>query len=124
MRNRNEILDEYNNDTSSPANNAAPLILELLLDVRDLLANPVMEISGTSISPVRLSEERPATPNEEVDALFDQAKDVVQFHGKVSAGLLQRELKIPYVYSAKLLDQLEAAGIIGPKEGAKPRKVL
>lgn len=59
-----------------------------------------------------------------LDPLFDQAKEIVQREKKVSASFLQRKLRIGYFYSAKLLDQLEAAGIIGPKEGAKPRKIL
>ena len=48
---------------------------------------------------------------------------VVQYD-RASASLLQRRLELGYARAAKLLDQLSAAGVIGPQEGAKPREVL
>ena len=45
-------------------------------------------------------------------------------YDRASASLLQRRLRIGYARAARLLDELEAAGIIGPGEGAKPRDVL
>ncbi len=57
------------------------------------------------------------------DVLFDQARDVVTMSGKASASLLQRRLQIGYVRAARILDMLEAEGIIGPSQGSKPRKV-
>lgn len=58
------------------------------------------------------------------DALFEQAKDLVIETGKGSASLLQRRLKVGYARAARLLDELEEAGIVGPAEGSKPREVL
>jgi S-DNA-T family DNA segregation ATPase FtsK/SpoIIIE len=58
------------------------------------------------------------------DPLFDKAVEVVRRKGYASASLLQRELEIGYPRAGKLIDQLEKAGIIGPAEGNKPRKVL
>ncbi|MEY3470912.1 MAG: hypothetical protein RLZZ223_262 [Candidatus Parcubacteria bacterium] len=58
------------------------------------------------------------------DALFEQAKDLVLETGKGSASLLQRRLKVGYARAARLLDELEEAGIVGPAEGSKPRDVL
>jgi len=58
------------------------------------------------------------------DELFDQAKEVVVQAGKASASLLQRRLRIGYARAARLLDLLEEKGIIGPADGAKPRKIL
>lgn len=58
------------------------------------------------------------------DALFEQAKDLVVETGKGSASLLQRRLKVGYARAARLLDELEEAGIVGPAEGSKPREVL
>jgi len=67
-------------------------------------------------------------PHEEVepakDPLFDEALAAVRTEGRASTSLLQRKLNIGYVKSSILMDQLEAHGIIGPKDGAKPRKVL
>lgn len=58
------------------------------------------------------------------DALFDEAKDVVVKAQKASASLLQRRLRIGYARAARLLDILEKRGIVGPQDGARPRKVL
>lgn len=58
------------------------------------------------------------------DPLFDKAVEIVRRKGYASASLLQRELEIGYPRAGKLIDQMEKAGIIGPPEGNKPRKVL
>ncbi len=58
------------------------------------------------------------------DPLFDKAVEIIRRKGYASASLLQRELEIGYPRAGKLIDQLEKAGIIGPAEGNKPRKVL
>ncbi|MEK7136683.1 MAG: DNA translocase FtsK 4TM domain-containing protein, partial [Patescibacteria group bacterium] len=56
------------------------------------------------------------------DLTFD-AIDLVRRAGKASASLLQRHLKIGYARAARLLDILEQKGVVGPVDGAKPRKV-
>ncbi len=58
------------------------------------------------------------------DAMFDEAVRVVHQHDKASASLLQRRLSIGYARAARMLDQLEAAGIVGPGDGSKPRDVM
>lgn len=58
------------------------------------------------------------------DDLFFDAVRVVQETGKASASLLQRQLKVGYARAARLLDIMEEKGLIGPVDGAKPRKVL
>jgi S-DNA-T family DNA segregation ATPase FtsK/SpoIIIE len=60
----------------------------------------------------------------EHDQLFDQAIEIIMQHDKASASLLQRRLSIGYARAARLLDQLEAAGYVGPAEGSKPREVI
>lgn len=57
------------------------------------------------------------------DDLFFEAVKVVQEAGKASASLLQRRLQVGYARAAKLLDIMEEKGLIGPPEGAKPRKI-
>jgi S-DNA-T family DNA segregation ATPase FtsK/SpoIIIE len=57
------------------------------------------------------------------DELFDEAVRVIREAQKASASLLQRRLKIGYARAARLLDIMEAKGIVGPGEGAKPREV-
>lgn len=61
---------------------------------------------------------------EDDDPLIPEAKDVILQAGKASASLLQRRLKVGYARAARLLDLLEAAGFIGPGDGAKPREIL
>ncbi len=59
----------------------------------------------------------------EDDSLYEEAKRVVIEANKASASLLQRRLRVGYARAARLLDLLEERGVIGPGEGAKPRKV-
>ena len=58
------------------------------------------------------------------DALFEDAAHVVVLHQQGSASLLQRKLKLGYNRAGRIVDQLEAAGIIGPFKGSKAREVL
>lgn len=58
------------------------------------------------------------------DALYDQALQIVVASKSASTTFLQRKLKIGYARAASLMDELEQNGIIGPQEGAKPRRVI
>lgn len=58
------------------------------------------------------------------DPLFKSAIDIIHQSDKASASLLQRKLSIGYARAARLLDQLEEAGYVGPGTGSKPREVL
>lgn len=58
------------------------------------------------------------------DALFEDAARVIVMHQQGSTSLLQRKLKLGYNRAGRIVDQLEAAGIIGPFEGSKARQVL
>jgi DNA segregation ATPase FtsK/SpoIIIE-like protein len=58
------------------------------------------------------------------DVAFDEAVSLIIETGKASASLIQRRLKLGYARAARLLDQLEQEGIIGPVNGAKPREIL
>ncbi len=58
------------------------------------------------------------------DSLFEEAIRIVCQYDRASASLLQRKLSIGYARAARILDQLEAVGIVGPGEGSKPRDVL
>jgi S-DNA-T family DNA segregation ATPase FtsK/SpoIIIE len=60
----------------------------------------------------------------EQDELFEEAVRTICQYDRASASLLQRRLRIGYARAARLLDELEAAGIVGVGEGAKPRDVL
>ncbi|HCW05767.1 MAG TPA: cell division protein FtsK [Cytophagales bacterium] len=58
------------------------------------------------------------------DALFEEAARLIVNHQQGSTSLIQRKLKLGYNRAGRLIDQLEAAGIVGPFEGSKAREVL
>ena len=60
----------------------------------------------------------------ERDALFKEAAEVIVVAQQGSASLLQRKLKLGYNRAGRIIDQMEAAGIVGPFEGSKARQVL
>jgi S-DNA-T family DNA segregation ATPase FtsK/SpoIIIE len=61
---------------------------------------------------------------ENYDELFDEAVKLICQYDRGSASLLQRRLSIGYARAARILDQLEASGVVSPAEGSKPRDVL
>lgn len=61
---------------------------------------------------------------DEVDPLLDKAIEVVIESGQASTSYLQRRLKVGYSRAARIIDQMEQKGVIGPFEGSKPRTVL
>ena len=61
---------------------------------------------------------------EDRDALFNDAAEIVVTAQQGSASLLQRKMKLGYNRAGRIIDQLEAAGIVGPFEGSKARAVL
>jgi S-DNA-T family DNA segregation ATPase FtsK/SpoIIIE len=61
---------------------------------------------------------------EDRDKLFREAAEVVIQHQQGSTSLLQRRLKVGYGRAARIIDQLHAAGVLGPPDGSKPRDVL
>ena len=61
---------------------------------------------------------------DEKDPLFDQIVDLISPLEFASASLLQRKFRVGFARAARILDQLEAAGFVGPAEGSKPRQVL
>jgi|TARA_B110000090_G_scaffold207919_1_gene260417 S-DNA-T family DNA segregation ATPase FtsK/SpoIIIE len=61
---------------------------------------------------------------EDRDSMFDEAARLIVMHQQGSTSLIQRKLKLGYNRAGRIIDQLEAAGIVGPFEGSKARKVL
>ena len=61
---------------------------------------------------------------DEGDPLFEEAKALVIETQKASASMIQRRLSVGFNRATRLMEELEAAGVIGPAEGTKPRKVL
>ncbi|MBO6829007.1 DNA translocase FtsK [Allomuricauda sp.] len=79
-----------------------------------LLPEYVGEESGTSLD----------NDIEDRDAMFREAAEVIVTAQQGSASLIQRKLKLGYNRAGRIIDQLEAAGIVGPFEGSKARQVL
>lgn len=63
-------------------------------------------------------------PFDAKDELFEEAKNLVVDMQTASVSLLQRRFRIGYNRAARIVDELEESGIVGPSEGSKPRKVL
>ncbi len=63
-------------------------------------------------------------PSDDRDPLFLQAQALVVEAKKASASFLQRRLKVGYARAARILDELETAGVVGPSNGSKPREIL
>jgi S-DNA-T family DNA segregation ATPase FtsK/SpoIIIE len=61
---------------------------------------------------------------EDRDVLFKEAAEVIVIAQQGSASLLQRKMKLGYNRAGRIIDQLEAAGIVGPFEGSRARDVL
>jgi S-DNA-T family DNA segregation ATPase FtsK/SpoIIIE len=61
---------------------------------------------------------------EERDSLFEEALRMILQHENASASFLQRKLSVGYARAARILDELQQAGFIGPSDGSKPREIL
>ena len=71
-----------------------------------------------------LFEEKTSSNDQEKDELFADALRVVIETGVASASTLQRRLRLGYTRAARIIDQMEADGIVGPHRGSKPRDIL
>ena len=60
----------------------------------------------------------------EHDEFFRSAAELVISKDKASVSMLQRQFRIGYNRAARLMDELEEAGVVGPEDGSKPRRVL
>ena len=79
-----------------------------------LMLNPVEEVSGSG----------PEVDLDKRDEKFEEAARLVVQHQQGSTSLIQRKLSLGYNRAGRIVDQLEVAGILGPFEGSKARKVL
>ena len=79
-----------------------------------------------SFDPGEVSENDfdPGGGDDEGDPLFEEAKALIIETQKASASMIQRRLSVGFNRATRLMEELEAAGVIGPAEGTKPRKVL
>lgn len=117
-----------------PPDQAKPLRIQGAFVNDKEISNLVSFIKNQGV-PVQYTDEvttmtksgKPAIPGVqgETDNLFEEAVKVVCQYERASASLLQRRLSIGYARAARVIDQLEAAGVIAPSDGtSKPREVL
>jgi DNA segregation ATPase FtsK/SpoIIIE, S-DNA-T family len=81
-------------------------------------------ITSTEIASKKLNGIPNSKSGLDEDAMYEEAYNLVRDTGKASASLLQRRLKLGYARAARLIDILEDKGVVGPADGAKPRKIL
>jgi len=102
------------------------------IEDRDI-SSLVQFIRGQGIAPQYTEEVMEArTPGQvevaglgtDMDDKFREAVDLVVQFDRASASLIQRRLSVGYARAARILDQLEVAGVVGPADGSKPRDVL
>lgn len=71
-----------------------------------------------------MPKDEPAVDREVEDELFDAAVQLVTEMNSASVSMLQRRFRIGYARAARLIDEMELRGIVGPYEGSRPREVL
>lgn len=81
---------------------------------------PLEEQTGTASILATLED---SDRNEDLDDMFEEAKQAVISAGKGSTSYIQRKLGVGYARAARLMDQLEEQGVVGPENGSKPREV-
>ena len=59
-----------------------------------------------------------------IDPNFGEAAKQAVLSGQISTTMLQRKMSLGFARAGKIMDQLEAAGVVGPSRGSKPREVL
>ena len=77
-----------------------------------------------SKKPATASDPDPSDEELEGDEMLPQAVDVILETGQASVSMLQRRLKLGYARAARIVDEMEEKGIVGPFQGSKPRAIL
>lgn len=94
--------------------------IERIVDFVKKQGQPTYDESITEFEPDSTEDK----PDEEFDEKYDQAVELVTDLGQASISLVQRYMKIGYNRAARIIERMEAEGIVGPSDGAKPRKVI
>ena len=94
--------------------------IERIVDFIKKQGQPTYDESITEFEPDTTEEK----PEEDSDEKYDQAVELVTDLGQASISLVQRYMKIGYNRAARIIERMEAEGIVGPSDGVKPRKVL
>ncbi len=68
--------------------------------------------------------ERPARSDDRKDDLYEEIREFIIGQNEMSASMIQRKFEIGFPRAARIVDQFERDGILGPADGPKPRKVI
>ena len=80
--------------------------------------------TGSPKKPASVSDPDPSDEELEGDEMLPAAVDVILETGQASVSMLQRRLKLGYARAARIVDEMEDKGIVGPFQGSKPRSIL
>jgi S-DNA-T family DNA segregation ATPase FtsK/SpoIIIE len=114
-------------DVSKPTRIQGPNVSDVEISkLTDFLKNQGIEpeYNEEVIKAPSKSSSNVAGNPEDRDEFYEEAKEIVIDARKASASLLQRRLSVGYARAARILDELEAGGVISPANGSKPRDVL
>ena len=95
--------------------------IERIVDFVKKQGKPAYDESITKYEPEAAEGEK---PDADFDEKYDEAVELVTDLGQASISLVQRYMKIGYNRAARIIERMEAEGVVGPSDGAKPRKVL
>ncbi|MBU2055558.1 MAG: DNA translocase FtsK 4TM domain-containing protein [Proteobacteria bacterium] len=95
--------------------------IERIVDFVKKQGKPAYDESIAEYEPKTADEDK---PEEDFDEKYDEAVELVTDLGQASISLVQRYMKIGYNRAARIIERMEAEGIVGASDGAKPRKVL
>jgi S-DNA-T family DNA segregation ATPase FtsK/SpoIIIE len=95
--------------------------IERIVDFVKKQAVPAYDESISEYQPDSTEGEK---PDEDFDEKYDEAVELITELGQASISLVQRYLKVGYNRAARMIERMEAEGIVGPSDGVKPRKVL
>ncbi|MEI8172376.1 MAG: DNA translocase FtsK 4TM domain-containing protein [Deltaproteobacteria bacterium] len=95
--------------------------IERIVDFVKKQARPAYD---ESISEYKSDAMDGAKPDDDYDEKYDEAVELITELGQASISLVQRYMKIGYNRAARIVERMEAEGVVGPSDGVKPRKVL
>jgi len=90
----------------------------------DFVKKQAMPAYDESISEYQPDSPESEKPDEDFDEKYDEAVELITELGQASISLVQRYLKVGYNRAARMIERMEAEGVVGPSDGVKPRKVL
>ncbi|MDO5546829.1 MAG: DNA translocase FtsK [Eubacteriales bacterium] len=91
---------------------------------QDVLEEIEKKAQQTGKKPASVSDPEPTDEELEGDEMLPAAVDVILETGQASVSMLQRRLKLGYARAARIVDEMEEKGIVGPFQGSKPRAIL